>query len=834
MQNHWFFKDIDHPVIYQCVPNFGIVDFDEWTGVPEPTGIIDVHSTMKSLELLASTKQAEQEGDFKEDWKRRHSTLTKDIVSWLDGAVQESPPYEACDIAVNVLDDGEGALMFRHLDETEDHSEEQHPHLHNVGFFVSSHTLSELNDKLYDTQTRNGGAFSAKIERLGKETIFVGLCATLPDANDDFVIGERECTAGFNCMTGEIVYNIGDGARILTDTWKLLKDAPVLNQTTASAKVIGQKKKGDTLRGHQVGEWFQLLDEPGFLTMFDSLKTPAGTPSSRSGSKILRLPESPAAGADGREGMPPRSGSPSKNSYNQGKPALEPCEGEGASRRIVPARNDSIVVKVERNVGQPWSIAFELHPHSESETGAGAQVIGVLSLGQFPPSALHPVVEFHPAAIMHHPSSTLKAVATVVSGVLHMNRHNESEQGSTGHGAASEKSPGEKPHQHHTSSLVSLSFTPEIVKYTETINEMFSTLFNTVTWEYHKMHEGGVISTWALAWLMDAADQARDLANHEAHATRIAFFLSDEKNSDELKRAMTGNLASSKNAEESTFNPFEPLVLEYLVIQAKCSKGSLYDGYRSSWPAAPFIRSLGYSRTRAKVECLYGYIECHERVMQHFSGIAGFPGLIFCLNKVLAAARRDLFHLQELNTRRFFYSKHALCLQIVLSKRLHKLEEQVEEGWISSVDAAGLIECTRDCMAKIGAHSPWIGQRSKDKVRVETNVSSFILGCPEVHVADAWEETFAGPAVIFGKDWHADEVEVGAEEEAEADGEGSRLTPDSAASSAMTEEEEGGRLRAKAAPPPPVDPIEVEEEPVLPGSISEKGKDQDDDPAEWV
>lgn len=51
------------------------------------------------------------------------------------------------------------------------------------------------------------------------------------------------------------------------DTWRVCSRSPIniLSAQTADAPVSGVKKFGESFRGHQDGDWVQLVDEPGFM-----------------------------------------------------------------------------------------------------------------------------------------------------------------------------------------------------------------------------------------------------------------------------------------------------------------------------------------------------------------------------------------------------------------------------------------------------------------------------------------------------------------------------------------------------------------------------------------
>lgn len=134
---------------------------------------------------------------------------------------------------------------------------------------------------------------------------------------------------------------------------------------------------------------------------------------------------------------------------------------------------------------------------------------------------------------------------------------------------------------------------------------------------------------------------------------------------------------------------FEPVVVEYLVLERHVAKSS-------TWDNAPHrlqrIRQLGYSATRAKIEALWAFIEAHEKILAESPAMERFPDLSNCIRQVVGECKNDLEVLEDIRPRRFFYCKHLLALRVILNRRLEKLKKFTAEGWISPADGQGLIE----------------------------------------------------------------------------------------------------------------------------------------------
>mmetsp|Transcript_65525 Transcript_65525/g.188864 ORF Transcript_65525/g.188864 Transcript_65525/m.188864 type:complete len:482 (+) Transcript_65525:2-1447(+) len=426
-------------------------------------------------------------------------------------------------------------------------------------------------------------------------------------------------------------------------------------------------------------------------------------------------------GADDIPEQPP-PGRRSLSKVHGGRPGLRAVvdDDRATSRSFQPLVDGDVVrVTVSRSKGQPWRISFfAIRKDKPRET----ELLGLLRLGEFPPDELHPAVEFLPS-----PETRVSEIHDIGS------------------------------------SKVRLSFAPEVVDEQDSLHEVFVTLFNTVSNFYCRRHERGVIGEVALRWLTEAASHALDCANRDKHAARVVDFKHVQKTKELddalsatvgpiMKRGKSNRSIRTMKSLRSTgacsieSNPFAPIVVEYLAIEHRCSRVSWWDHYPRSWKFDEFVRSFGYHATNAKVETLSTFVEAHERVLEELAHLERFAAVRSCLEEVISAAKRDLRLVEELNPRRFFYSKHANMLKICISGRMHTLEEQVEEGWIGEADAAPLLMLARELMAEIEAHRP----------RVVTNwrATSQELGKALEDLParnDAWADTFAAEGGVNAK-----------------------------------------------------------------------------------
>merc|ERR1740120_407192 len=69
---------------------------------------------------------------------------------------------------------------------------------------------------------------------------------------------------------------------------------------------------------------------------------------------------------------------------------LEPAPRAKTSTGL-KAHHEGVHIKVERSSGQPWRITFSVFTGQRKRN----RIVGVLSLGHFPPQELFPVIEFH-------------------------------------------------------------------------------------------------------------------------------------------------------------------------------------------------------------------------------------------------------------------------------------------------------------------------------------------------------------------------------------------------------------------------------------------------------
>jgi len=743
LQRHWFFKHCSLELIYPCVPNFSNVSFNQYSVKPTPTGIAPVHKVLSALEAHCYTlTRKARPGGAELPGSEAASTTTK-VATWLNEAAKISRTVAnggVSDILQNVLDIDEGALEFRRLGDKV---------MQDLGLYASRRPLSEIVGR------NNEASFFVRLSELGREHIVVGLTSTLPrpelseePSGYERIIGVEMFSAGLDCTTGQIMYNIGNGTEVLQDTWVATMVADVFRWCTPGSEVIGQKQPGEVFVGFKVGNWIRLLGEPGVVQLTQREAPPEGSAA---------------------EAAPPLD----RNDENTAVPRLvrvpsdlgrvvtvaEPHAVEKPPRSF--AVDNEVIVRVARIYGQPWHISFLVSKRRSLEP----ELIGTVSLGELSPGDLFPVVEFVPTL------APKRQIATKFRAAAR--------QGLNATGQA----------QQTVSPKIALSFRPEVGDISESLDAVFATLFNTVSHYYREQHEHGVVGTTALEWLVGASSEALDCANREIHARGVTDFKCVD-GTFELIDALVAEPGPMRRSlsgvprPPATANTFAPILVEYLFVKDKCSSTSWFDLYPATWKCARRVRDFGHRAVLTKIECLYAFIECHERVQKEFVHLERFPALLHCYTQVLNAAREDLMLLQDANPRRFYYGQHVLLLKIVISGRMRKLEEDAEEGWLGMADAEPLVQLTHDLLAKVETHSPAIQEEEE----------------PVAGARNPWRDMFAGMA---RQNSPSGNEPFGAEPHGSHAG-GSHAPHDSAQSYTSSSSESPGGL-AKA----PEDPTEI-------------------------
>jgi len=327
----------------------------------------------------------------------------------------------------------------------------------------------------------------------------------------------------------------------------------------------------------------------------------------------------------------------------------------------------------------------------------------------------------------------------------------------------------------HVAASVMLSFELQLATGSDSINELFTVLFNTVRRRYCEMHENGVLGDLAFAWLNESVGEALDCSHREVNslgasdfrkgATLTSFVSSSDskkknflKGLDRLVHTLSGSSTtdtrdsqsslsearrkSSKIAADVAGNPeknplrrkladlFEPMLVEYMSIEKKVSQPSFWDRLPGKWER---FRQYGYPVTRAKVEAMWAFVLAHEHVVKECPSLDRFPAMQLCIVRVIEEVKSDLTLLEELQPRRFFYSKHLLSLRVVMKRRLEKLHRFADEGWLNAADSEALVEILQERLNEADHYFPRLHTRAVHALATSDKR-------PSIEASAAWKE----------------------------------------------------------------------------------------------
>jgi len=254
------------------------------------------------------------------------------------------------------------------------------------------------------------------------------------------------------------------------------------------------------------------------------------------------------------------------------------------------------------------------------------------------------------------------------------------------------------------STKVFLNFEPRTATDAEGLNMMFQFIFNALSRQYHLMHEHRNLSAGSFTRLTDSVAHGDDNANNEYGATTVSQLLADIIPADQDKEAKESGLKGLELqlaqlqdrlqhlpplAESTNWQEYEPLFVEYLLLQKYCATPSFWDDSR--WHG---FRWLGYGKTKSKIEMLWAFIETHERIVGELSksAVTRFPELRRLMHGLIDQAKADMEIVKDINPRHFFFVKHFIALRMVFTMKLGKLEKCVNQGWVSASDMADLQE----------------------------------------------------------------------------------------------------------------------------------------------
>jgi hypothetical protein len=228
-----------------------------------------------------------------------------------------------------------------------------------------------------------------------------------------------------------------------------------------------------------------------------------------------------------------------------------------------------------------------------------------------------------------------------------------------------------------------LSYEPQIASASESVAELLHVIFGAVMHRYEHLHEHGLLGDSSFFMLKEAVGEAVDCANDEQFSARVEDF-----NRDGMRVSLRSLRVRSGNRPRS-LGVFEPVIVEFLSLEAQTGKGSLFDRLPTTWLRT---RALGYSQTLAKVESLWAFVHVHEAVLEETPSLDRFQDLKFSLEMCVKEAKENLEETAHLQTRRYYYAQHSLLLRHIFHKRHDRLKRFVEEGWVDRSDGIPLCE----------------------------------------------------------------------------------------------------------------------------------------------
>jgi hypothetical protein len=252
-------------------------------------------------------------------------------------------------------------------------------------------------------------------------------------------------------------------------------------------------------------------------------------------------------------------------------------------------------------------------------------------------------------------------------------------------------------------------------------HEIFLVCINSVVRQYRSMHDHGELGHEALGWLMEAAGEALDCVNGELSAMKVSDFvglLDSGGTRLSFGEKLIGTIKGASHADKAeAVTSFEPIIVEYLWLVQQCQMPAWTDSYPASMPFATGIKQMGYTHSRTRVEALWAYVECHERVLHKLDAhiLKRFPQLREVLFGIIQEVKeRDLPFVRDMKPGHYLYSQHYLALRTVLSKRVDKLKSHSNEGWLSRKDVDPLLDDLSERLMKVESYFPKINLKAQN------------------------------------------------------------------------------------------------------------------------
>lgn len=717
----WFLQDCSLRSIVGCMPNFCHLDFDP-AGVPHPAGILSTAEVLRCLEAESNwhmeqttlQRRLSFTRSFRDRWAQRKLESEERFVELLRGSAgQAADRKDYLSRGIQSFGDRELGLQRTHT---------------GASVYVSMWPLSALGFGTRDSGAEESFSFEVSLlrpRRAAESRVVVGLLVGLEGrasaekladlcAGHSPLLGVAWGSVGLDTATGEIsaCLSEGDAAVVVPapDGW----EGPMKDNSEVSVQLV-------RLTGQDWKVVFTVVGPDITPFTFEPVSMGGLPPSD-----LHPAVEFKKIAALGLSHSLSRLGLGSLNPATRSSECVEEAPQVGD-------RSDAAERRGSPDDGSPRSSSSS--PGERRAGGRGAQDTA---------SPTSPSSRNAWLAGMHQKMPRLISTA-----------------GNSG-SSESIKETG-------CTAQVRLSFDLVLTTDADCINQLFNVLFNTMRHVYCEMHEHGIIGDVALAWLTEAVGEAMDCAGHEVNARTATDFrkhnatyrmrpsqAAEEGPDAECRpRGRTvcsvlpdrphwlpshlqapSELLSSiwslreKDPEGKLAGLFEPILVEYLSVEAMVSKVFF-------WDALPIrlqcLQQHGYGTTRAKVEALWAFVVAHEKVVEGAPILERFPVLVQCIRRVVDVVRTDLGILEELQPRRFFYAKHALALRVMMNRRLEKVRRLTEEGWLSSADSEGLVASLQGRIVQVDQFLPRL--RSMESV-----VGARPCELAQAPMAPAWQD----------------------------------------------------------------------------------------------
>eukprot|EP00929_Paragymnodinium_shiwhaense_P073952 TRINITY_DN37809_c0_g1_i1.p1 TRINITY_DN37809_c0_g1~~TRINITY_DN37809_c0_g1_i1.p1 ORF type:complete len:1241 (-),score=162.93 TRINITY_DN37809_c0_g1_i1:453-4175(-) len=624
----WFFKDCHFRRLMRCVPNFRHIQPDA-SGVLLPVGIKDVDHVLRGLAYQGDdrtsmvSKRTSTLGEFFEvSWAKRKEESRQRFVDFVKSS--ESKEVDIIDGLLNVSCTGPNKLSYTAREHT------------GVGLYASSRSMATL-QKLEATEH-----VGVKVTISMTEGVYLSIGLTCENHVEDRArrtLGMKKNTLGINCSTGVVRFFLPEcGVRTyqlpvqevckgdtlsmrcvmrVAGSWDLsviVKNAkgevtdPVLVPldvltpdvlypavefyTPENGDGLARAASASNLAGPG---WSDTSKLGALIHKVGDLASQAGSSVKTAGWKSKMLP-----GVDSKKGC-----CDARSDGSMSPPPLEDVHnGDAEFLGVVPPSAGGVSA-----FGRPPALLEQQAPEAELEDDVPVQESLDLVLGDSPqPQHENDSCEederfMEPARQVSaqsglpggvpSPRATARGLgvwdeaprepASPVSDLQSDGTDTRPEAVTALDGPKKELSMGTLTTRASIipKAKINLSFEVHTATNSDSVNELFQVMFNSVMHRYYELHDHGVLCDQALSWLTEAVQEAMDCANAEVNSLRVQDFARQQSMSSQRagfkRRAVTGMFKQRFEAASAFFrkndevsgrddmliNLFEPLVVEY-------------------------------------------------------------------------------------------------------------------------------------------------------------------------------------------------------------------------------------------------------------------------------